>query len=119
MIRRPPRSTQSRSSAASDVYKRQFSRLKYEKNQDNQDDPPVLFEKRQQHTCTPFRNLQQSHDTTYAPQAACWKRLARRIIWGRPAMSRVRGDGKISCQISRHGHHAAAVSKMEMVQTEK
>ena len=29
------------------------------------------------------------------------------------------GDGKVLCQTLHHGHHAAAVSKMEMVQTNR
>lgn len=29
------------------------------------------------------------------------------------------GDGKVLCQTLHHGHHVAAVSKMEMAQTER
>ena len=29
------------------------------------------------------------------------------------------GDGKVSCQTSHHGHHTAAVSKMEMAQPDR
>jgi len=36
-----------------------------------------IHEKRRQHACTPFRNLQQPHDTTSAQLTALWKRLVR------------------------------------------